>query len=235
MRARMAWIAVPKRAAALGERVGISEAPDPEGERPAVLCRQRGEALHRRPLEPLADHLEQGEGCCCARGRGRGRRRRRGGDRALARRACRRDRWRRAGLAILLIEPRALGEIGGDAWCQRHRISGEQMLPERVGEPLHLVGRRVLRHRRFDPARLGDESRALRRGGQGGDALGHRAGKLAHLGIFGRADHAAVGADRAAIIDRHIVEQPPGDLGAGPGGLRGGGGARIESNKREGQ
>ena len=43
------------------------------------------------------------------------------------------------------------------------------------------------------------------------------AAKLDHLAVFGRIGHLAV-RHRAGVVDRDVVEQPPGDLG-----LRGGG------------
>ena len=204
-------IAAPERFALPRERVGIGEAADGEGERPAVLRRQLRPALHRRAFEPLADHLVEAEQAAMAGAVAVGE-----GDRVrieLARgRGVGKAGGAVAGGAILGIEPGAAGEIGRLLRRERDRIGAEQPPGEAVGAPLDLVGRDVRRDRGRELLRLGDQGGALRIGGQGGDALGDRAGKFAHLGELAGADDAAVGADRAAIIDRHIIEQPPGGL-----------------------
>src|SRR3546814_5575056 len=52
---------------------------------------------------------------------------------------------------------------------------------------------------------------ARRRGWQGHKAVGYRSREFGHLGIFRGALHPSA-ADGTAIVDRHIVEQPPSRL-----------------------
>ena len=55
-------VALPHLPSRLRERSGICKAAGMECECPAVRLRQVGEALHRRALEPLVDHLIEGKG-----------------------------------------------------------------------------------------------------------------------------------------------------------------------------
>ena len=54
-------ILTPAPFTALGGRVVIGEPPDIEGERPAVVGGQMGEAGHRRPVQTLVDDLIESE------------------------------------------------------------------------------------------------------------------------------------------------------------------------------
>src|SRR3546814_268415 len=59
--------------------------------------------------------------------------------------------------------------------------------------------------------RFRSQRSARRRGWQGHKAVGYRSREFGHLGIFRGALHPSA-ADGTAIVDRHIVEQPPSRL-----------------------
>ena len=54
-------VGLPEALAFGGFGVSKGEAADIEGQGPTILCRQMGEAGHRRPIEPLVDHLVETE------------------------------------------------------------------------------------------------------------------------------------------------------------------------------
>ena len=128
-RAHSAGFACQSCRALLDQRLGIGEAAGMEGERPAVLRGQRGEALHRGALEALIDHLIEREDAALLRALaiGEGDRRRLHAARqrriGIAARAV-------AGGAIFRIEPRAARKIGRGRGRERNGIGGEKALPE---------------------------------------------------------------------------------------------------------
>src|SRR3546814_16530113 len=69
---------------------------------------------------------------------------------------------------------------------------------------------------------------ARRRGWQGHKAVGYRSREFGHLGIFLGALHPSA-ADGTAIVDRHIVEQPPSRLHVSSFGV----GAGDDTNQTE--
>ena len=205
-----AWVAGPLRLALLAERIGIGEAGDVKGERPAILRGELRPALHRGALDALADHLVISEEAALAGAVPVGEGDRRGIERVGRRRVGMAVRAM-AGGAILGVERGATVEIGRSFRRQPHRIGSKQVIAERAGAQQHLVAAGLADDRGLELARLGDQRRTLRACRQGSDPCDDRAGKFDLFVIFRLIDDAAV-LDRPGIIHRHIVEHPPGGL-----------------------
>ncbi len=159
-------IMIPDRLAFLRQRIGISEAADAEGERPFVGIGQLGEALHRRALEALADHLVQSERAALPR--------------ALAvdegdRRRVELARHRRvrialgamAGRAIFLEQLRAARQVWRLPRPEWNGIGGEQVLAEGVRRSGDVLLAGLMLDQRRELLAFGDQRR-LSRGLPGG-------------------------------------------------------------------
>src|SRR5205823_5529744 len=108
--------------------------------------------------------------------------------------------------AILLEQLLATRHIRRLLWAERYRVSGEQMLAQGMGCARYVIRTGLGIDERFEAPALGDKRLLARPWRQRRDLVDGRARELAHLGIFRSTDHLAV-ANRAAIIDRDIVEQ----------------------------
>ena len=100
------------------------------------------------------------------------------------------------------------GEVRGLVWRERHRVGTQQIGCEPAREQRHLFGRPLARDHRLEIRGSLDQGLPLWLRRQTVKPRRNRSGELVHLGIFSRALDPAIG-DRSAIIDGHIVEQPP--------------------------
>ena len=137
----------PRGGVAIGEAAGV------EGERPAVLLGQRGEALHRRAFEALGDHLVEGEQAALAGAGAVGE-----GDR------------RRVELGEGAARPLALARRGRTRNSRRRaprRARGRARAPARAAPDRRRAGRAASGARparRWRPARPWRDRRLQRRG-----------------------------------------------------------------------
>ena len=111
----------------------------------------------------------------------------------------------RAGLSEQCI---AGDEVRSLIGRERHRVGAQQIGREPVRQCCHRFSRSLFRDHRLEVGSPLDEGLTLRLRWQALKPCRDRRGELRHLGIFRRALDPTVG-DRAAIIDGHIVEQPP--------------------------
>ena len=187
--------------------VWIGEAGDMEGERPAILSRQMRETLHGRAFESLIDDLVECEDTAfaCARAirkvdRGRVQSLR-GRPSAIALRPV-------TARAILAVEVRTAREIGRCLGRQRHRVGGEQGPCQPARGDAHCPRLGPGPHRRGQFVSLGDQPCARGMRGKPSEAVAHLCSEFEHFSIFGLVRDPAA-SDRAAIVDRHVIEQPP--------------------------
>ena len=182
--------------------------------------RQLGEALHRRPFEALSDHLIEREQAALARPGAIGE-----GDR----RRIERGRLRRVGGAGRAVTGRAMLRVerlrrAPDPGSRRARAAPDKRRAGRRPRP------RAMRAISGGGARLPTAVSSAREASTSAGRCGPRrqarrrrcatdAAELAHLVIFELADDAPV-LDRARIVDRDVIEQPPGGLDRGVARLR---------------
>ena len=137
-----------------------------------------------------------------------------------------------AGGAILRIEGGAAGGIRQRPRRERHRIGGDQLGTEAMGEPLDLSRRGPAGDGGLERVGAGDQARLCRLRWQRGDPLTHRRGEFGHFLIFAGAEHASV-PNRARIVDGEIIEEPPARLHVLLLRRRGPGSAEGEQEKGE--
>ena len=196
----------PRRASA----VRIGELAGAIGKRPFVGVGQYREALHRRAVETLADHLIEREraALACSRAIGKCDRRRI----ELARhRGLRVPSRTVATGAILREERRPASEIGDLPWTERHRIGPKQVRAQRPSGLRDRFRRGLVLDQRLERPALSDQFVLRRIVRERSNPFARRGRKLAHFRIFRSADDLPV-ANRTAVIDREIIEQAPGRL-----------------------
>jgi len=226
-------VALPEASTFGGFGVGEGEPAHVEGQGPAVLGRQMGEAGHGRALQPLIDDLVEAEhaaltGALHIREGDRGR------IKPLGARAVGASGHPMADRALLGIERRAAGQIRRERRRQRARIGRQHRAGERLGPVANDARIRLVPDGRLQGLGVADQTglgRIRRQGVQAGPDL---AAELDHLPVFGRIGHLTVG-HRAGVIDRDIVEQPPGDLGLGGGRRLGEGGGGQPHREQQGE
>ncbi len=217
-----ARIFLPDFPAFPGHFVGEGETAGAEGQLPAILVGQLGEARHRRVLDALGDHLVIAEQAAAAGARhvGEGDRRRIEG---LGGRAVGQAGLAMAAGAIFREQFRPMRQVGQRRGHGGGRIGGQQIGGQRVrqigdGARLGLGGNGLLQ-----PLALFQQSRLGRIVAQTFEALVHIFGEFVHLGEFRVALDLAVLVDRPGIIGGEIIDQAPGHLGGrrGVGGTPG--------------
>ena len=209
-------VALPEAPALGGLSLGEGEPAHMEGQGPAVLGRQMGEAGHGRALQPLIDHLVEAKhaaltGALHIRKGDRGRVEPLGAGAVGASGDAMADR------ALPGIERRAAGQVGRERRHQRARIGCQHRAGERLGPVANDARVGLVPDGRLQSLGVADQTGLGRGGRQGIQAGPDLAAELDHLAVFGRIGHLAV-RHRAGVVDRDVVEQPPGDLS-----LRGGG------------
>ena len=173
------------------------------------------EAGHRRALQPLVDHLIQPEDAALARALhvGEGDRRR---IEPFGAGAVGAPGHAVADRALLGVEGGAAGQVGRERGRQRARIGRQHRAGQGLGPGADDGRIRLVPDGRLQALCVAHQGGLGRVGRQGVQTRPDLGAELDHLAVFGRIDDLAVG-HCAGVVDRHIIQQPPGDLG-----LRGG-------------
>ncbi len=205
-----AGVAVPDSLSLFDQRLGIGEPARLERQRPFVGIGELAEALHRGALEALVDDLIEGKRAALAGAVAIGK----GDRRRIELPPQRRLRIAVRSVAAGAVLPEELGaavEIGSPPRAERNRISLEQVPAEAARHPRNLRRRRLALDGPLQGRAFRNQPRLLRRRRQLSEILSDGGGEFAHFRIFGGADDLSV-ANRAGVIDRDIVEQPPARL-----------------------